>query len=59
MSSLVEYDGHRILVTYRSNATRLKLSWKPGREYFTLSVPPGCTAADIHKFLKHNTAWLR
>lgn len=58
MSSVILFDGMPVTITRRSNAVRLKLTCVPGREGFSLSVPPGCGSDDIRRFLQSQQAWM-
>lgn len=59
MSAMLDLDGIRVLVTRRSNAVRMKLSWQENRQWFTLSVPPGVRREDIMAFLRQSRPWMQ
>lgn len=59
MSDAVLFEGHRILVTHRSGAVRLKLSIRPGQDHFNLSVPVGVRDSEVRRFLRANDGWMR
>lgn len=53
------YNGYRVRVTVRSNARRLLLHHRPHEDFFSMTVPVGCSRQLAMEMLAKNEDWMR